>query len=155
MLSHAGRIRMEVPLTDKCTHTGTGGARNWVCGDGSVLIGPRGAGLEAVSEEEERISLSQHRQQLWKVLISDFHNHQSEEVLLNWCNLPSVGCKYTSSSSSWNNKMKQSVFNKDEYNWKQYIWRLYITHLFGVKYFCCNKSIQSVSKCTCPSFGSK
>lgn len=40
-------------------------------------------------------------------------------------------------------------------NWKQYIWHLYITHLFGVKYFCCNKNIQSVSKCTCPSFGSK
>lgn len=64
MLLHAGRIRMEVPLTDKCTHMGTGGAPYWVCGDGGVLIGPRGAGLQADSEEEERNSLSQHRQQL-------------------------------------------------------------------------------------------
>lgn len=47
MFLHAGRIRMEVPLTDKCTHMGTGGAPYWVCGDGGVLIGPRGAGLQA------------------------------------------------------------------------------------------------------------
>lgn len=65
---------MEAPLTDKCTHMGTGGALNWDCGDGGFLIGPRGAGPQADSEEEERESLSQHRQQLRKVL--------SEEVLL-------------------------------------------------------------------------
>lgn len=57
MLSHA-------PLTDKCTHMGTGGAPNWACGDGGDLIGPRGAGVRADSEEEERNPLSQHRQQL-------------------------------------------------------------------------------------------
>lgn len=52
LFSQAGRIRLEAPLTDKCTHMGTGGAPNCVCGDGGVLIGPRGAGLQADSEEE-------------------------------------------------------------------------------------------------------
>lgn len=28
-------------------------APNWVCGDGGVLIGPRGAGMQAGREEEE------------------------------------------------------------------------------------------------------
>lgn len=62
---------------------GTGGAPKCAWRDGGIVIGPRGAGLQADDEEEEDGNgLSQHTQQLWKVLMSDFHNQQSEAVLL-------------------------------------------------------------------------
>lgn len=60
----------------KLTHTGAADAPKCVCGDGGVLIGAWGAGLQADGEEEEGNCLPQHMQRLWKVLISDFHDQR-------------------------------------------------------------------------------